>query len=122
MPVTCADVDGDFPGPRLTPDDSSNLPDDPVLSFSPGGGGQIQVRFAGDSRSFPVTCSQVGRHVVINFTRTDNSGTTTEYTALFTRKLKPGANTLRFRGRFERTTPAVAPGTTTGDWETEKPT
>lgn len=121
MPVTCLDVDGDFPGPHLTPDDSTPLPDDPNLSFSPVGGGKIEVRFEGDSKSFPVTCNRTGKHVVVNFSRTDSTGQDTDYTAIFARIKKANGNTyLRFRGRFERITGREA--TLNGDWETEKPT
>lgn len=116
--MPCSDVDGRFNSGRLTPDQPGPVPNDNFLTFRTVSG-TIRGQFDGDTSDFLVTCTNIGLHAAITFTRTHNDGTTTtDYTGLVTRIAARAI--IRIRGRFKRTTTTAT--TTEGDWETEKPT
>lgn len=115
--MPCADVNGRFPTGKVT-SDSGTVSKESPLTFSFATGGQIVVEYDGDGKSFPVTCTNIGKLATITYTRVQSNGTTTEYTGLVAPI--PAKKILRISGRYERTSSSFAPES--GDWETEKAT
>lgn len=125
--MACADIVGSWIESILVVDTTDDVIVDPSLRISMVAGGTFKGRFTGDFADFVVTCNTNGAKMTIEFTRTHDDGTTTNYRGIVVSFGSRGVVGI-IRGRFKRTMSAALAGerdlldVTNGDWETEKPT